>query len=155
MYIKAVYSYITRDTQSHSSLTISPYSLEYFTTRWTEPMLKGSGIFVFQDLKTTLLHYPRPQIKQLPYHGITFWWVYTQAPKKIYPIKDPPSKMIEEYWHLYKLHLAPQSCDKSIPWVYRFRQIPEGIFISERVMLSHMVMNEEYGGLNNIEAIDW
>src|SRR5512140_2929668 len=99
MFIKVLHSLIAVNNVRHFSLTNGDYSLEYTVGKWIKPVLPGSRLFVYKDLRTALKFHQWVEPTEWPFIGLTFWKCNCiDARNAHFYLKDPPKDLMREYW---------------------------------------------------------
>jgi hypothetical protein len=77
--------------------------------------------------------------------GITFWTVEVIDARKIEIIKDPPAQYMELFWKMYNsFQRVSQDRYNRIPYLYKFRDIPIGVYAAKKVRLLNMLTDEDF-----------
>jgi hypothetical protein len=149
MFYKAVYSVIDPPKFLHRSITDSPYTLEYYPGEWIHPTLSYSKLFVYNSLFSAIQVHGKPTITRLPYAGITLWSCYVLDAVKIDPLKGPPGWIMERFWKLRAQGLTPYRGEgyDMFPWIYRFKEIPNGVYAAKAVELLHIMGPDDWEGI--------
>jgi hypothetical protein len=149
MFVKVVHSIIAFNRVEHYSITSNPYSIQYIQGEWAKPVLPGSRLFVYKDLRTALKFHDWPDPDHFPYTGITFWYVNVIDPSIIEIFKDLPAPLAIEYWRVYnnrkKDFFAWEDFVRRMPWQYKFKEKSYGrTYACKAVMLYRPMVAEDY-----------
>lgn len=150
MFVKAVYSFIQPPKFLYISINQGPYGLVYEPGVWVAPKLPGSRLFVFEKLDYAVWWYGKPEIKELPYQGITLWTVEVLDARRIDVLKGPPARIVKLFWQLHKKGISPYSWQGKdfFSWMYKYKDQPDGVYAANEVRLMNIMGPDDWKGMS-------